>query len=148
MTTEFEPVYGDEVQRFVENGLWQSERTLGENVACIGFRKSGTVVAGFVFHDWSPEHRTIEVSVFATTPQWCTRGRLDFILSYPFDTVGVHTLAIRTSAKNRKVRRFWQAMGAWERVLPQMWKGQEDMVVSGLTAEQWRSDSFLKHAHG
>ena len=108
--------------------------------------KSGNICAGIVFHDWSPEHGTIELSAAATDRRWLTRTVAGVAMGYAFQ---VARLALaRTSEHNKPVRRLWRALGANEYEIPELWGPRESGVILTLTEAQWQASRLYEPKRG
>lgn len=103
---------------------------------------AGELVGGMVFHEWWPEHGTIEFSGAATTPRWLTRRILDELFGYAFDEVGAQLLITRNSARNHRLHRQLKAYGFDRIDIPRLFGRDEDGVVWTLTAEAYRAGRF------
>ena len=135
--------YRDEIIRFVEHGLWGGARQFGDATA-MGWADDTGIVAGFVWHNWSPQEGTIEVSGYSTRRDWCSKAILQDLFAYPFDQLGLRIVCARHSARNRPVRRIWAALGAKEVILPQMRGDDEDEAVAILHRDAWRKSKFMR----
>lgn len=108
-------------------------------MAVIG--KDGKMVAGLVFHNWSPEHGVIEVSAAATTPKWATRSVLNAALGYVFSHCQM--AVARIAEDNLPARRLWKGLGAQEYILPRLRGREASEAVELLTDDAW-AQSRLK----
>ena len=98
--------------------------------------RDGNLVAGLVFHNWSPEAEVIEISAAATTPKWATRAVLTEALGYTFGFCQM--VVARIATDNAPARRLWKGLGATEHILPRL-RGREDSEsVQLLTDDAWR----------
>lgn len=104
------------------------------------------LVAGIVFHNWSPEGEVIEVTAGATHRGWATRTVLREGFGYAF---AFCQLAVaRTAPGNKAVRRLWSAFGAQEYLIPRLRGRSEAEVIITLTAEAWATSKFARQEHG
>jgi RimJ/RimL family protein N-acetyltransferase len=103
--------------------------------------KDGRLVAGLVFHNYSPEYGVIEVSAAATTPKWATRQVLNEALGYVF--AHCQMAVARIAEDNQPARRLWKALGATEIILPRMRGRGASEAVLLLTDDAW-AQSKLK----
>ncbi len=102
---------------------------------------AGQLVAGLVFHNWSPECGVIEVSAAATDRRWATRTVLKAACDYIF--AHCQMAVARTSMDNTATRRLWKAMGADEIILPRMRGRAASEALLMLTDDAW-AQSRLK----
>ena len=103
--------------------------------------KGGVLVAGVIFHNWSPENGVIEVSAAATTPKWATRAVLNAALGYIFSFCQM-TVA-RIAEDNLQARRLWKGLGAQEFILPRLRGRTASEAILLLTDDAW-AQSRLK----
>lgn len=101
---------------------------------------SGRLVAGLVFHNYSPEYGVIEVSAAATDRRWATRTVLNAACDYIF--AHCQMAVARTSMDNTATRRLWKAMGAEEIILPRMRGRMADEALQLLTSEAWNASKL------
>ncbi|MEM9523121.1 MAG: GNAT family protein [Pseudomonadota bacterium] len=99
--------------------------------------RENRMVAGIVFHDWSPEHGVIEISAAAIDRRWATRGVLKAAFGYVFGTCGCQLAVARTAVDNRAARRLWTAFGAREYIIPRLRGRDVSEVIITLTQEDW-----------
>lgn len=116
-----------------------------EECQAIGFLdKEGKLVASIVYHNYSPEYGTIEMSAASTQRKWLTKARLSVIFGYPFDQIKCRMVIARHSEFNTRARRIWRSLGCDEYVIPALRSPSEAEVIATLTAEQWRNGKFSK----
>lgn len=125
---------------------WVAKR-LGEEgfgrCQAIGFLDDfGVLEAGVVYHNWSPEAATIEITAASIHRKWGTRGRLRAIFAYPFDVVGCQLVVARTGERNLGPLRIWRALGADEYRIPRLFGRDEAAIITTLTVEQWRESRY------
>jgi hypothetical protein len=141
-------LYGDDkaVCRFV--GLLINEQF--DKARGIGVMDdAGKLVAGWVWHNWSPEARVMEFSGASTTPKWMTRAILHDIFAYAFDQMQCQMIVTRNSADNIRLHRQLRRFGFDRFDIPRLFGRIEDGVVWTLTEEQWRSgDFYIGETHG
>lgn len=108
----------------------------------VGVLRGTELIAGVVFHNWSPESGTIEVSAAATSPKWATRKNLTELFAYPFEGIGCRLVIARTSEANKRVRKLWLAFGATEHILPDLRAEGVGECVLILTKDAWQKSRF------
>lgn len=108
----------------------------------------GNLVAGVVYHNWSPESGVIEVSAASTQRRWTTRSIVREIFSYPFRELKCRLVVGRMSENNARSRRIWRSLGAVEYIIPELRAPQEAEVISVLTAEAWNASKFMRGHDG
>lgn len=102
----------------------------------IGFERDGDLVAGVVYHNWSPETGVIELSAGSIIRNWLTRERLLTIFDYPF-AIGCRLAIARTSERNERARRIWRSLGSDEFIIPALRGPHEAEIIFTLSADQW-----------
>lgn len=60
------------------------------------------VLAGVVYHDYQPDHGTIQLSMAADSPMWAKRSNIKALLSYPFEQLGVFKVWTATPIDNTR----------------------------------------------
>lgn len=103
--------------------------------------RDGWLVAGLVFHNWSPEYGVIEVSAAALTPKWATRAVLNTALDYVF--AHCQMAVARIAEDNLQARRLWKGLGAEEHILPRLRGRTASEAIQLLTDDAW-AQSRLK----
>lgn len=103
----------------------------------------GEVVAGLVFHDWSPEGETVEITAAANDPRWFTRDVIAEALGYCFSFA--QAVVVRTLEDNAPARRIWRALGASEHVIPRLGGRNKALAVYVLTDDAWRASKWRRH---
>lgn len=131
------------VEEFVAAHIPGCERGF-ENCTSIGFDAGGDLVAGVVYHNWSPESGVIELSSASKTRRWLTRERLKIIFEYPFNQLGCRLIVARTSEHNSRVRRIFRQLGAREFPIPELRGPGEAEIVITLSAQTWRDSRFSR----
>ncbi len=77
----------------------------------IGVMRGSEMMAGAVFHNWQPRHRSIEISFASATPRWATRDAIRGIMAYAFVQLGCNRLTAISEAGNRSARAFMLRLG-------------------------------------
>lgn len=141
--------YPDAVRAFVEDGLWGGAEQFSEASQGLGFvRENEGLVAGIVYHNWSPSGGTIEISAYSACRDWLTKASLREIYEYPFMSAGVRLILSRISEHNSRARRIWQALGASEYLIPDLRADGEGEMVYTLSQQQWQSFITKGKPHG
>lgn len=108
--------------------------------------RDGEVIAGVVFHNWSPESEVIEVSAGATSPRWATRETLQGLFGYVFSVA--QTCVARIHEDNERARRLWRSFGAQEYLLPRLRGRKSSEAVLLLTDDAWADSKYMRPIHG
>ena len=140
-------VYGQAAHDFVARVIPGCERGFGACQA-IGFIENGEIVAGVVYHNWSPETGVIELSAGSITRKWLTRPRLSLIFGYPFHVVNCRMAIARIAESNHRARRIWRSLGADEFVIPALRSPTEAECIFTLSRETWEAGRFKGATRG
>ncbi len=138
--------HSDAVKAFVAQLIPGCERGWS-NGSAIGFADDGLLVAGVVYHNWSPETGVIELSAASTQRNWLNRERLKAIFAFPFDELNCRIAVARIAESNTRARRIWRSLGAMEIVIPELRTPTEAEVLYLLKAETWRKSKFSRQVH-
>ncbi len=114
------------------------------NCKALGFVDGGALVAGVVYHNWSPEMGVIELSAASVNRSWLTRDRLKAIFGYPFDQLRCRIAIARISEHNARARRIWRSLGALEYTLPELRSPTEAEILYMLHERDWRSNKLSR----
>jgi len=106
--------------------------------------RRGHLVAGWVWHNYSPEAGTIEFSGASVTPKWMTRDILHQIFAYAFEVAGCQMIVTRNSVDNVTLHRQLTRFGFDRFDIPRLFGRDEDGCVFTLTDDQWRASAFYK----
>ncbi len=140
------PVWDKRVAGWVAQQLG-FERGFGKAQA-LGVVHKDTLVAGLVFHNWEPEHGTIEVSGAAIDRRWMTRRVMNTALDYVFNQIECQMAIAKTDAANRSPVRAIEALGATSHKIPNLRGRGKDGMILTLTDDQWRASKFYGGHHG
>ncbi len=116
-----------------------------QNFSAIGFEEEGRIVAGIVYHNWSPESGVIELTAASLHRRWLTRERLALVFGYPFSFCRM--AVARIDQGNTRARRIWRSLGAKEHVIPGLRSPTSAEVVYTLDRADWQAGKF-GGAHG
>jgi RimJ/RimL family protein N-acetyltransferase len=135
--------HDDIVQRFVSSLIPFEEGDFGACTA-LGVDRAGELIGGFVFNNWSPQARVIELSFAGIDRRWLTRPILYAVFSYAFDQVGCQMVCSRTPASLQQAARIARAYGFKQVTVPRLFGRHDDGIISTLTVEDWRANGFHK----
>ncbi len=139
----------DYVRQWVSWGIFSRSDGFDENTAVISFRNDkGALVAGVMFHDYMPDHRTIQLSAYSNNKRWLNRSNLQVIFGYVFDGCSLRLACAQCSEKNVQARKLWASLGANEYELPDMWGDGVSMIVHTLSRKQWQNSKFAVKRNG
>ena len=102
------------------------------------------LIAGMIYHNYSPENQTIELSGAATSRRWLTRPVFKAMFSYPFEEIGCQMVVARHSQRNIALRRMWKSVGATEYIIPRLRGRNEAEAIATFTVEAWREGKIMQ----
>lgn len=105
---------------------------------------AGTLVAGVVYHGYDQDCPSVEMSFAADTPKWLTRTLICELLSYPFDGLGCRRVTGVTPKRAAAARRFIDRFGFKREGVARQAFGNDDAIISGLLAREWRQSRFSR----
>ena len=135
-------VYGDEVKEFVAKNIPGVTHGFGACQA-IGFLLYDELIAGIVYHNWSPETGVIEMSAASIKRHWLTRDRLAAIFEYPI-AIGCRLVVARTSERNTRAINLWRHLGAKEYSIPEMRGIGEAEIIHVLNLAEWQAGPYAR----
>lgn len=106
------------------------------------FNGNGDLVAGVVFHNWSPESAVIELTAASIDRRWATRGVMNAVFGYVFDFA--QAAVARTAEDNMTVRKLWKALGASEYIIPRLRGRTASDAVLVLTDDAWAVSKYRR----
>lgn len=107
-------------------------------------RTDGELIAGMVFNNWNPDAGVIEVHAASVDGRWVSRSVMREAGKYIFDTCRCQVGVVRTTEDNKPVRRWMQALGADEYIIPRLRGRNEPEVIYTLTEEAFRASRFSR----
>lgn len=132
------PVWTPDAATFVDDRLAHAGPFPMNSCEAMGvYDTHGTLVAGFVFHNWDQRSGTIEVSGASDVRRWATRDVVTAALDYVFVTCGCQMLYARQHVDNLPARRGWLHLGAREVFVPRLLGREQDGTILFLTDDDW-----------
>lgn len=128
--------YDDIVADFVA----KNTRATFEKYTAIGILEDGKLIAGVVYHNYMPEYKNIELSIFSTTPRWATKDAIKIILRYPFFQLKCRRVTAQVAARNDRALKFTQGIGFRKEGRVRLGYGNDDLIVLGMMykeAKRW-----------
>lgn len=119
-----------------------SEDQLWSGYAVLGVSLDGFLAGAVAFHDYHPEHGTMQMTGAFDDKRAFTRPVLNAVHGYIFDASKCQLAIMRTSEYNATVRRQARALGYREHILPRLRGRDEADVMLTLTEEEWRDNRF------
>jgi hypothetical protein len=139
-------VYGhDEVVAQFVAQLSPHPRGFGKFRAFGVIDEEGKMIAGVVYHNWSPEGRVIEFTPAALPgSRWLTRETIRHMYGYPFDKCGCQMVMKWVRADNEPVLRQLAAFGYMFVRVPRIFGREHDAVLCLYTDDMWRDSKFRR----
>ncbi|TRD03799.1 N-acetyltransferase [Mesorhizobium sp. WSM4303] len=140
------PEINEGIAEFVGARIEGGYRGFGEHMS-MAVLDGERLVAGLVFHNYSPETGVIEFSAASSSERWLTRPVLWAMFDYAFNQAKCQMVLMRVSELNRTwngrgIRRILRAYGFKEtRIDDLRGRGIAEMVYT-LTDEAWASNGF------
>lgn len=119
-------------------------QVFGPAVAIGVLDKGGQLVAGVVYHNHDPFVRSIEVSCAADSPRWGSRQTFGSLLRYPFGQLQCQRVTAATPRKSTSTRRFLEGLGFKREGSVRLGFGNDNAIIYGLLAEEWRDGRFCR----
>lgn len=127
------------VAHWVAERIPGCERGFGPCAAmCIG----NPIIAGVVFHNYSPEGGVMEMSAAAESPRWLTRPVLRAMHAYIFEDAACQMAVLRVSERNKRMLRIGEAYGYTPFRIPRLRGRDEAEIILTLTDDQWKASRF------
>lgn len=121
-----------------------------ESAADFGFcsaigvvREDGTPLAGVVYSNYVPRHRSLEMSFASASPRWLTKNLIQKLMSYPFDQLNCQRVTALTPRRAASARRFLDTFGFKREGLVRRGFGDDDAVISGLLKREWLRSKWI-----
>jgi hypothetical protein len=132
---------GDFVARLtgMPRGVWPGSKA-------IGVVNGDDLLAGVVYHHWSPEAGTIVMSGASTTPRWLTRLVLKRIFDYPFVECGCQMVIMQVQASDVRLLSQLAVIGFNRTTIARLYGRGKDGIIATLTAETWHECRFNRNA--
>lgn len=105
----------------------------------MGVTDGGELIAGIVYHNYSPEAGVIELSAAATSKRWLTRRVLKAMFLYPFDEIGCQMVVLRVAEDNQGMVDIARRFGFTSHRIPRLRGRGEAEIIFTLTDDDWRA---------
>lgn len=133
----------DFVARWVADHIpHMKDGTFGPCVGIAILSSAGEMMGGVVFHDYRPQVRSIEMSAASVSRRWVTRSIISGVLAYPFEQLKCRRITTITPRRNKAARTFDTGIGFKQEGLVRRGFGNDDAVIYGLLANEWRRGKF------
>lgn len=105
--------------------------------------EQGRMIAGIVYHTWSPEAGTIELSVAALPGcGWFSRETVWRMYSYPFIDAGAQMCIHVVPADHLHSQRQLATLGCELTRIPRLFGRDRDAMLGLLMREEWENSKF------
>lgn len=130
--------------------MWASFRIFGHingfpQATTMGVFDGHKLIAVMVYHGYSRQYQTVEVSGAAVDSRWLTRSVLREMFSTPFKEWDIQLLCMRVSDNNKSLHRMLKAYGFEGVRIPRLRGRDEGEVIFTLTAEAWATNKFNRN---
>lgn len=135
------PEINEGIAAFVAAHIPGCERGF-EGYVTLGVVEGDSLVAGVVYHNWSPESAVIELSAASVSKRWLSRTVIKAMFRYPFEDIGCQMVVLRVSERNTVMCRIAKAYGFTPYRIPRLRGRDEAEIIFTLTNDDWRSNRF------
>ena len=139
------PLQNTTVGRFVCELIWQKAEAI-RDYCTMGVFDGDRLVAGTVYHNWSPENGVIELSSASLTKRWLTRNVVNAMFELPFQKLGCQMVVLRVSESNDNMVCVARSFGFDEHFIPRLGGRDQGQHIFTLTDDQWSASKFKKAA--
>jgi RimJ/RimL family protein N-acetyltransferase len=113
----------------------------------VGVAVAGRPVAGIVYHDYQPLHRTVQISMASASPLWAKWNTIRALLAIPFDQYNVYKIWTAIPSDNERALRFNRGIGMKsEGTLRHQFGPKRAAIIFGMTAGEFAAKWRLKEA--
>lgn len=107
--------------------------------SAIGVAEDGRLIAGVVYSAWRAAPGSLEMSIAAVSPRWCSRRVLAALFGYPFGQLAAVRVQATIRRGNRGARRFVERLGfRYEGMARAAWPTGEDAAVYSMLRHECR----------
>lgn len=140
---EKNPEFNEAVGNFVSNIIYGEPKRFSQYCS-LAVLDEGVVIAGVLYHHFSPQDGVMEMSAGSLDKRWLTRRVLKAMFAVPFDLFGCQMAVLRVSEHNKPMLRIAKAYGFNEYIIPRLRGRDEAEHLLTLTDDGWRSNRFNK----
>lgn len=132
----------ENVSGFIAQTIFGDRRYMGEGTV-MGITQGDKLIAGVIFHNYSPEAGTIEFSGGGTKP-WFTRKVIWEVFNYIFNELGCQAAYSRTPESNTQHINVLKRYGFETHIIPHLRGRNKGEAISVLTSDAWRANGYHK----
>ncbi|MEO1140745.1 MAG: N-acetyltransferase [Pseudomonadota bacterium] len=140
---ESNPDMNRAIGEFVAYKTWGDLNSLFPVYSTLGVFKDRTLIAGVVYHDYSPEHGTIDYSGATDDPSWLKGATLHHMFAYPFERLGCQMVITVNSANNKRLHRQLRRLDHKAHYIRRLWGRDEDAIHWTFTKEAWEANAII-----
>ncbi|OHV78138.1 hypothetical protein LCM4579_06375 [Ensifer sp. LCM 4579] len=133
-----DPATNEAIGAFVARQIGGCERGFAD-FTTLGVLDGGELIAGVVYHNYSPEAGVIELSAASSSKRWLTRPVLKAMFGYPFEEIGCQLAVLRVSEENRGMVDIARRFGFTSHRVPRLRGRGEAEIIFTLTDDDWRA---------
>ncbi len=101
-------------------------------------REDGALIAGFVFDDWHPDTKRVELSARAVTPAAFSPRLIVALGAYPFGQLDCFRVSAKTSVENKRCRKILEGIGfTQEGTMASFYGPGKHAVMYRVTRPEW-----------
>lgn len=109
-----------------------------KDFTAIGIADGTRPIAGVVYNEFHPSHKTMQVSMAASTPRWAQRGIIKACLHYPFEQQGVRKLWAAIPMFNERAIKFNIGIGFTQEAILAHHFGKHHAVICRMLDKDYR----------
>lgn len=95
------------------------------------------------FHEWQPDHRTVQFSIAAWSPMWARPAIIAEFLRYAFEGLGVYKIWTSTPADNTPAIKVNKHIGfTREAILRHQYGPKRHAVIMSMTSPEWKRSKY------
>lgn len=99
--------------------IWGKTRPMPDGTALLITHRDKALGA-VLFHNWHPDHGTVEISIASTSPRWLTKKTIRAMADYVFNTLKAQAGYMRVDARRTDICRQLEACGFLRVDVPHM----------------------------
>lgn len=109
----------------------------------IGVAHDEVLLGGVVYHDFQPDHRSIQMSAASIDTRWligptgARKSVLQGLFAYPFVQLGCERVGMIVPKKNKRARAFCEGFGFKREGVARRGFYPDDAILYGLLRSEW-----------
>lgn len=107
--------------------------------------RNGKIAAMVAFHQFDGLAQTMQLTMAADDPRWCTKSTVATLLAYPFHTCNINKLYTSIPGDNARAIRVNEGLGLKrDGELPDMYGPGRSAVIYGMTKADWLASKWSR----